>query len=314
MLLHLLAIVVGIVLLARAADLFVSGAAALSLRLGLPAVVVGAVVIGFGTSAPELLVSGIAAAEGDPDIAIGNIVGSNIANLTLVLGIAALVGAGVAVHSSTVRREVPLGIGATVLFAWLVQDGLTRVDGLVLGVTLVGVLAFIVLAGRAGPDPYDDQAAESAPETAGDLEGAGWRTAWGLGGVVIGAQALVFGAVGVAEDLDLSGGFVGMTIVAIGTSLPEIVTSTKAAAQGQSELLVGNLLGSNMFNSLAVGGTVALIAPGPAGAENLEIVGVGAMVATSLLALVFLTTKRVVSRTEAALLIGTYVVLLPFLS
>lgn len=313
MLLYLAAVAVGVVVLARAADAFVSGAAALSLRLGLSAVVVGAVVIGFGTSAPELVVSGLAAAEGDSDIAVGNIIGSNIANLTLVLGIATLVGAGIAVQSSTIRREVPLGIGATVMFGWFVHDGLSRVEGLVLLASLVAVVSFLVLAGRKGSDPFIEQAADSAPEVAGSLGGAVRRTVLGLVGVVLGAQALVYGAVGIADELGLSGGFVGMTVVAIGTSLPEIVTSTKAAAQGRSELLVGNLLGSNMFNSLAVGATVALIAPGPAGAEDLEVVGVGAMVVTALLALVFMTTKRLLSRGEAAFLIGCYVVLLPLL-
>ena len=133
-------------------------------------------------------------------------------------------------------------------------------------------------------------------------------------GVVLAAQVLVYGAIGVAGDFGLSGGFVGMTIVAIGTSLPEIVTSTQAASQGRTDLLVGNLLGSNMFNSLAVGGTVALLAPGPEGADNLAVVGVGAMVATSLLALVFLFTSRLVTRSEGTLLIGSYVILLPFLT
>jgi cation:H+ antiporter len=314
MLLYLAAIAAGVVVLARAADAFVSGAAALSLRWGLPAVVVGAVVIGFGTSAPELLVSGIAAAEGGPDIAVGNIIGSNIANLTLVLGIAALVGAGVAVDAGTIRREVPLGIGATVLFGWFVHDGLTRLEGLILLAVLVGVLTFILLAGRRRPDSFMTEAAESAPERGEAAHRPFWQAGLGLVGVVLGAQALVFGAIGVADDLGLSGGFVGMTIVAIGTSLPEIVTSTQAASQGRTELLVGNLLGSNMFNSLAVGGTVALVAPGPEGAQNLAVVGVGAMIGTSLLALLFLTTKRMVSRTEAAFLVATYVLILPFLT
>lgn len=313
MLLHLAAIAVGVLVLAKAADAFVSGAAALSLRWGLPAVVVGAVVIGFGTSAPELLVSGIAAAEGGPDIALGNIIGSNIANLTLVLGIAGLVGAGIAVDSATIRREVPLGIGATMLFGWFVHDGLTRVEGLLLLAALVGVLAYILLGSRGRDDSFTDQAADNAPEQS-DVRRPGLAAGLGLLGVVLGAQALVFGAIGVADSLGLSGGFVGMTIVAIGTSLPEIVTSTQAASQGRTELLVGNLLGSNMFNSLGVGATVALVAPGPEGAANLAVVGVGAMIVTSLVALLFLSTQRVVSRTEAAVLVTGYVILLPFLS
>lgn len=310
MVLFLLAIAAGVWLLARSADAFVSGAAALGLRWGMSAVVVGAVVIGFGTSAPELVVSGIAAAQGDADVALGNIVGSNIANLTLVLGIAG----GVAVDSSTIRREVPLGIGATLLFGWFARDGLSRTEGVVLLGVLVVVLAVILLSARGTQDPYADQAAVDGAEQAEEVRAPGRATTLGLIGVVLGAQALVFGATGVADEFGLSGGFVGMTIVAIGTCLPEIVTSTQAAAQGRTELLVGNLLGSNLFNSLGVGAAVALLAPGPQSGEELVVVGVGAMVATSLIALVFLTTHRLISRTEAALLVGGYVILLPFLS
>jgi len=312
-LLYVVAIGVGIVVLARAADVFVGGAAALSLRLGLSAVVVGAVVIGFGTSAPELLVSGIAAAEGSADVGVGNIIGSNVANLTLVLGIAALVGGGVAVSGSTLRREVPLGVGATLLFGWCVHDGLTRTEGVVLLVLLVVVVVVLVLTGRQ-PDPAQEEAGEAASETDLPLRGAVVRAALGLLGVVVGAQALVYGASHAAERLGLSGGFVGMTVVAVGTSVPEIVTSAKAASLGRSELLVGNLLGSNLFNSLAVGGVVALLAPGPLHESNLTTVGVLAMVVTSALAVVVIATRALVTRTEAALLVVAYVALLPFLS
>jgi len=309
------ALVVGVVVLARAADVFVGGASALSTRFGISPVVVGAVVIGFGTSAPELLVSGIAAAEGAADVGIGNIVGSNVANMTLVLGIAGLVGAGIAVTSSTIRREVPLSIGATVLFGWFLQDGLTRLEGVVLLLALAGALAVVILGGRRDPsDPVLAQAADAAPrELPGTARRDGVLTAVGLLGVVLGAQTLVWGAERAADSLGLSGGFVGMTIVAVGTSMPEIVTSAKAAARGSSDLLIGNLLGSTMFNALAVGGVVALLAPGPLDAPNLTQVGVAAMIASSLLALAFMLTRRTVTRLEAAMLVVFYVMLLPFL-
>jgi cation:H+ antiporter len=314
-LLTVLALVVGVVVLARAADVFVGGASALSTRFGISPVVVGAVVIGFGTSAPELLVSGIAAAEGAADVGIGNIIGSNVANMTLVLGIAGLVGAGIAVTSSTIRREVPLSIGATVLFGWFLQGGLTRLEGVILLLALVAALAVVILGGRRdADDPVLAQAADAAPQ---QLTGTARRdavlTVVGLVGVVLGAQALVWGAERAADALGLSGGFVGMTIVAVGTSMPEIVTSAKAAARGSSDLLIGNLLGSNMFNALAVGGVVALLAPGPLDAPNLTQTGVLAMIGSSLLALAFMLTRRSVTRLEAALLVVFYVMLLPFL-
>jgi cation:H+ antiporter len=314
-LLTVAALVVGVVVLARAADLFVGGASALSTRWGISPVVVGAVVIGFGTSAPELLVSGIAAAEGAADVGIGNIVGSNVANMTLVLGIAGLVGAGIAVTSSTIRREVPLAIGASVLFGWFLQGGLTRVEGVVLLLVLAVSLTYIVRSGRNPDDPVRAQAADAAPhELTGTTRSDAVRTGVGLLGVVLGAQALVWGAERAADELGLTGGFVGMTIVAIGTSMPEIVTSAKAAARGSSDLLIGNLLGSNMFNALAVGGVVALLAPGPVDDPALTQVGVLAMIGASLLALAFMVTRRSVSRLEAAFLVVFYVMLLPFLT
>lgn len=317
MILYLAAVVIGIVVLARSADVFVEGAAELSLRLGLPAVVVGAVIIGFGTSAPELLVSGIAAAQGSPDVGVGNIVGSNVANLTLVLGIAGLVGGGIAVSSSTIRREVPLAIGSTVIFGWFVQGGLTTVEGVVLLTLLAIIVTSLVLAGRRRPDAFQAEASEapaSVVDPGASTRSAGLRTGLGLLAVLAGAQSLVFGATRIAGEFGLSGGFVGMTIVALGTSTPEIVTSARAASQGHSELVVGNLLGSTMFNCLAVGGVVALLAPGPVGDRNLTVVGVLASIAASLIALVFMLHKNHINRTESALLVAFYVVLLPFLS
>ena len=279
---------------------------------------IGAVVIGFGTSAPELLVSGLAAAQGAADVGIGNIVGSNVANMTLVLGIAGLVGSGILVTSGTIRREVPLSIGACVLFGWFLQGGLTRAEGLILLLCLAAALTFILRSGRKSDDPVREQAADAADAAATELAGTARqdavRTGLGLLGVIVGAQALVWGATRAADSLGLSGGFVGMTIVAVGTSMPEIVTSTKAAARGASDLLVGNLLGSNMFNALAVGGVVALLAPGPIDDPSLTVVGVIAMIVASLLALAFMISRHVVSRREAALLVVFYVMLLPFLT
>lgn len=337
MIVYVAAVLVGVVLLARCADVFVEGAAELSFHLGLPAVLIGAVVIGFGTSAPELVVSGIAAAQGAPDVGVGNIVGSNVANLTLVLGIAGLVGGTIAVSSSTIRREVPLTIGSTVVFGWFVQGGLTRLEGAVLWGLLALILGSLLRSGRRGAspdrsdperatptgtdpartDPFQIEASEVSQEVIDPgtgPRGAILRTVLGLLGVLAGAQGLVFGASRLADEIGLSGGFVGMTVVALGTSMPEIVTSARAASRGHSELVVGNLLGSTMFNALAVGGLVALLAPGPVGDRNLTVVGVLAAIAASLIALVFMSHRRRITRPESGILVVLYLALLPFLA
>lgn len=314
MVLTVAALALGVWVLARCADLFVDGASALSTRWGVSPVVVGAVVIGFGTSAPELLVSGIAAAEGAADVGIGNIVGSNVANMTLVLGIAGLVATGIVVTSTTIRREVPLAIGSVVLFGWFLQGGLTRVEGLLLLLALAAALTIVIRSGRSAEDPVHQQAAAAAPtQGTRTARAEAITTGVGLLGVILGAQSLVWGAERAASALGLSGGFVGMTIVAVGTSMPEIVTSAKAAARGASDLLVGNLLGSNMFNALAVGGVVALLAPGPIADPALTGIGVAAMIGASLLATAFMISRNLITKVEAAILVAFYVMLLPFL-
>jgi cation:H+ antiporter len=247
----------GLVVLLVAADQLVLGSSRAAAWLRVPPTVVGIVVIGFGTSAPELVVSGLAAAAGKPGLAIGNIVGSNIANLTLVLGSAGLFGT-VAATSTVLRREAPLSVAAVILFALLVRDGLGRGDGLLLGVVLVACLGMLVW-GALGR-PRDALAGDVAEFVDGDPRHR-WgvevtRTVVGLAGTLAGAQLLVWGAAGVAQRAGLSQALVGATVVAVGTSAPELVTAIQAARRGEVELLVGNLLGSNLFNSLAVGAVV----------------------------------------------------------
>lgn len=346
-----LAVVAGLALLAYSADRLVLGSSRLAARLGVPPLVVGVVVIGFGTSAPEMLVSGLAAAGGAADVGVGNVIGSNIANLTLVLGIAALV-AAVTVRSTVVRREVPLSLAASGLFALLARDGLSLMDGVGLAVAMVGALALLLrwtardrrasddtnlvpsVLEPAGPDPelaeevVELLAQDGGPTADDDASGTGTGTAAprdgmrrelvqavaGLLGTLAGAQLLVWGAVRIAEETGLSGGFVGVTIVAVGTSLPELLTSAQAARRGESDLLVGNLLGSNIFNALTVGAVVALLAPD---AEvGGAVVGTGSvvMLGAGLLSMLFMWRRYRVSRVEGALLVAAYVAVLPALS
>lgn len=308
--------VLGLGVLARAADVFVAGAAALAQRLGISSVTVGVVVIGVGTSAPELLVSGIAARAGAADVGVGNIVGSNIANLSLVLGVAALV-APLPVRASVLRREVLLALAATAAFGWLLRDGLDRLDGVVLVVLLAVALVLLARWGRVAPGG-EELAGEVreylAPEQARRLRPEVLRTLLGLVGTLVGAQLLVTGATGIATAAGLSGGFVGLTIVAVGTSLPELVTAAQAARRGESGLVLGNLLGSNTFNALGVGAVVAFTAPGAPVPAGLRGAGVVVMLAVSLLAVVFMRRRMAVTRLEGALLVAGYGALVPLLA
>lgn len=306
----------GLALLTLAADHLVIGSSTLAVRFGVPVLVVGVVIIGFGTSSPELLVSALAALSGSPDVGAGNVVGSNIANLSFVLGAAALV-APLTVRSSIVRRELPVALAASAAFAYAIQNGLTRLEGAVLLLLLAGALTLLLRWARqpAAPDPLAAEVDEALEEqTAISTRREVVRTLFGLAGTLGGAQLLVTGALGVAESAGLSGGAVGLTIVAGGTSLPELATAVQAARRGEADLIIGNLLGSNMFNALAVGGLVAVIAPGFAGGTILTTVGATAMLATSVLALVLMRRGYVVNRIEGMILLVGYVVLVPVLA
>jgi cation:H+ antiporter len=313
MLLAILGIVVGLGLLAVAADQFVAGAARLATVLRISPVVVGAVVIGFGTSAPELLASGLATGRGSLDLAVGNIVGSNVANLTLVLGIAALV-TPILVHSPVLRREAPLSLGAVVAFAIVVQGGVSWVGGVILTVVLVLALGAILLASRRG-DPLmaaevEEFLADGPPSTGRETV----RTLLGLIGTVGAAYLLVESAVAIAEQLGLAQGFVGFTVVAVGTSLPELATAVQAARKGETDLIVGNLLGSNLFNAGAVGALAAFLGAGQDPGATMTGLGVVLMVGVALLATILMVTGRRVVRWEGALLLVGYVAVLPFLA
>lgn len=314
MLLAALGLVAGLGVLTAAADWFVVGAVRLAARLRLSAVVIGAVVIGFGTSAPEMVVSGLAAGQGKVDIAIGNIVGSNIANLTLVLGTAALV-TTITVAGNTIQREVPLVLGATVVFAILVQGGLSRVEGGVLLVGLVAAIGWIlVAASREDDEVLTHEVEEFLTDAPIDLRREALRTAVGLLGTLGAAQVLVLSASRLAEGLGLDEGFVGLTIVAIGTSLPELATALQAARKDETGLIVGNLLGSNMFNCLAVGGVVAMAGPGPVGDPTLTGTAIWLMLGIAVGAKVFMGTGRQVVRQEGGILLAVWLGSLPLLA
>ena len=252
----------GLVLLVFGADLLVRGASRLSLSLGISPLVVGLTVVAFGTSAPELAVSLQGAVSGQGDIAVGNVVGSNIFNVLFILGLSALI-TPLVVHRQLVRKEVPIMIGVSVLALLLSLDGaLGLLDGLLLTGLLVVYVVVLYVQSRRTPA---EEPGEELPE------GGPWldRT-WvqlllivaGLALLVLGSRWLVAAAIAFAQKLGISELVVGLTIVAAGTSLPEVATSVMAAMKGQRDIAVGNVVGSNIFNILAVLGLTALVAPG----------------------------------------------------
>ena len=270
MLVPILATLGGLAALAWSADKFVAGAAAVARYLGMAPLLIGMVVIGFGTSAPEMVVSAFAASGGDPEIALGNAFGSNIANIGLILGTTAIV-LPIIVKRGILRKELPLLLVVT-LVAWLLMsDGeLSRGDAGVLALLLVVLLAWQILAARQ--DGEDDLGKDV--EHAADARAMSRKAAWiwllvGLVLLVVSSRILVWGAVEIAESLGWSDLVIGLTVVAIGTSAPELASALAAARHGENDLALGNVIGSNLFNTLGVVGLAGLIAPAAVSPELL---------------------------------------------
>jgi len=303
----LIEIAIGLFLLTKAADLFVDGAVGIAGTLNMSPIIVGAVIVGFGTSAPELLVSGLAALDDNVDLGVGNIVGSNVANLTLVLGAAALI-VPLLVTKSVLAREAPLSLISVAVFAFFTMGGFQVWEGVVMLALLCAVLGWIILGG------HEDSVEDVEFDEDASLGRSAGETLVGLIGTLIGAQLMVWGALGIADFYGQSGGYIGFTLVAIGTSLPELVTAGSAARKGETELILGNLLGSNMFNSLAVGGVIALLGAGAIDDELMRTYGVVIMVLVATLAWVFMVARKRVSRPEALVLLSVYVVAILLLS
>jgi cation:H+ antiporter len=297
-----IAVVVGLAGLVFGADRFVYGASAIARRLGVSPLLVGMLIVGLGTSAPEMLVSATAALDGTGGIALGNAVGSNIANIGLVLGVAALI-KPIEMHRDVVRRELPVVLLITGLVAVLLIDGsLTVRDGAVLVLLLV---LFLVRAIKTGRDAEDEEDTSKEP-----LVGYGRAAVWTILGLVIlvgSSRGVVWGASTIARSLGVSDLIIGLTIVAIGTSLPELAASIASALKGQHAMAIGNVLGSNVFNLLAVLPFPAFLDPGELDPGLLER-DYAVMAGLTVLLLLFAVGPRArINRVEGAVFLLVFV-------
>jgi cation:H+ antiporter len=306
----LLLIAGGLVALLIGGDWLVKGAVDAARRWGVSPMVIGLTLVGFGTSMPELLTSLQAAFGGYPGIAVGNVVGSNIANILLILGLAAVM-SPVIVSQGTFRRDAMILVGSAALGMALALTGtFGRLSGVIF---LAGLSGFLWLAFRKGEDPVYEHEAEALPEHPGRALGLSLgQFALGLVITILGARYLVQGAVGLAEAAGISETVIGLTIVAVGTSLPELVTSVLAARKGESDVALGNVIGSNIFNILGILGVTALIKPIPVPPEilRLDIWVMGA--ATMVLVWVSLTGWKITCR-EGYGMVGAYAAYLGWL-
>jgi len=304
---------ISLVALMASGDQFVIGVSRVAGAIRVRPTVVGAVIGGLGASLPELFVSTVASVQRNPEIAVGNLVGSIVANVCLALAIAALI-APVRVDSRTIRREAPLSVGAVALFALLLLGGLSRLEGAVLTVALV--VAIVVLMANASQSPRGDELAlevqefferprpRLGPEVA--------RSLVALTFMIAASDLLVRSASGLAGRLGLAESFVGLTLVAVGTSAPLVAITIQAARRGNHDLLVGNVLGSNLFIALAGGAILGLAQGGPGTAVSLASVALMAGVVVASWA--FMARGSLLNRWEAAALIVAYGATLPFLS
>ena len=249
-------LIVGFVMLTKGADWFVDGSSALAFRLGIPQLVIGLTIVAMGTSAPEAAVSITSALKGNEGITVGNVVGSNIMNILLILGIASVI-VPLAVQKSTRMIEIPYMIAITVLFGVLGYTGemVTRVEGGILWIAFLIYLGYLLWMAKKGKeDNESDEKQKSLPVQL-------LMILAGLICIVLGSDFVVDGATEIAKGIGISDRIIGLTIVAFGTSLPELVTSIAAARRGNADIAIGNIVGSNVFNILFVAGTSALISP-----------------------------------------------------
>lgn len=299
---------VGLVLLLGGGEFLVRGAVTVAGRLGVSPLLIGLTLVGFGTSMPELVASLRASMIGAPGVAVGNVVGSNIANILLILGVAALL-RPIVTTAAAFRRDGSMMVLATVLLALVLWPGeMGRIAGGIFVALLLGFTGWSYVSERRGGGPSatlheaeaEELAEPAAPMWRGILEVLG-----GIAAVVWGADLLVTGAVEIARGVGISDAVIGVTLVAVGTSLPELATSVIASLRGHGDVAFGNVVGSNIFNALGIMGVTALVAPVPVAQEILDY-DLWVMLAATALLIVFASTGRRVSRWEGAIFSAAY--------
>jgi cation:H+ antiporter len=312
MLLTITLLVIGFALLIKGADFLVDGSSSIAKRFGISDLVIGLTVVAFGTSAPELVVNIVSAVQGNPDIAIGNILGSNIANILLILGITAII-TPLAVQRSTTWKEVPFSLLAILMLGVLVNDvvlsggassWLTRGDGLVLIGFFIIFLYYIFSSAKNGAE----QEEEAETVTQKKVSSSVLLIIVGLAGLVWGGKWVVDSAVTLATLWGMSDAVIGLTVVAIGTSLPELATSITAALKGKADIAIGNVVGSNIFNIFWILGVTALIAPLPFTETSNFDIGATIIASALLFAWMFIGKKHSLERWQGVMFVLLYIV------
>ena len=313
------ALAIGLVCLVGGAELLVRGAASIATRLGIAPVIIGLTVVAFGTSAPELAVSVSAGFSGEGEVAFGNVAGSNIVNILLILGGSAVIGS-LAVTQRIIRLDIPLLVGVSLVALVMSLDNeIGRIDGAILFVGIVAYTAWLVRAGRNERtdvlEEYDD-AVESLEVEVVDkpLAVQAGLVALGLAVLVLGSQLLVGSATDIAEDLGVSDLVIGLTVVAVGTSLPELATSFLASMRGQRDIAVGNVVGSNLFNLMCVLGLTGIVSPDPVPVSDASLrVDFPVMLAATIVLVPIIWKGFEIRRSEGVILIAFYALYVTYL-
>lgn len=296
---QVLLLIFGIVVVLKSADWLTNGAVGLATKLGISQIVIGLTIVAIGTSMPEFFVSIVSAIKGTPDLAVGNIVGSNIFNVLLIVGVAATV-APIAIQRATVRRDIPIAIVASIMLTFMMlDDNISRIDALILFAAFIAFI-WITLRNSKNDANEKDASTEKAIPT--------WKSVlfiiFGLVGLVLGSNIFVDNASSLAHGWGISDAVIGLTIVAGGTSLPELATSAVAARKGDSGIAIGNVLGSNVFNILMILGLTGIISP--MHIQNITYIDMAVMVISMALFWLFSFTKLRVERWEGCVLIACF--------
>jgi len=313
----ILSLVTGVLLLVWSADRFVDGASSAARHFGMPPLLIGMVIVGFGTSFPELIVSTQASLQGNPGIALGNAYGSNITNIALILGLTSII-SPITVHSKVLSNELPILTAITGISAWFVADGhISRTEAILLLVLFVLLMGWSVWQGmQKRPDAFGKEMDLELASVDMPLKKAVWLMLVGLAVLIISSRLLVWGAVDIARTLGVSDLIIGLTIVAIGTSLPELASAIAATRKGEHDIALGNVLGSNLFNTLAVVGLAGTIHPMDVGRDvfvrDMFVMGI-LTVSLFVIGYRFPYGKGRINRVEGLLLVASYIAYLVYL-